>query len=100
MDTKKIITEAVLIVLVDVVLLKLVYASYLKRISIKGKYYVLGNVLFVVGVILMSFYVLELILSLTSPTRTIPMNFLIGMSPFPIVGIPALIIGIILMNNP
>ena len=100
MDTKKIITEVTVIFLVDIVLLKFIYQPYLRRISKKGKYYVWGNMLFILGVILTSFYVLIAIISLASPVKADPMNFIIGMSPFLIVGIPSLIVGIILINNP
>jgi hypothetical protein len=100
MDTKKIITEVAVILLVDIVLLKFIYQPYLRRISTKGKYYVWGNMLFILGVILTSFYVFIAILSLASPVKADPINFIIGMSPFLIVGIPSLIVGIILINNP
>ena len=100
MDTKKIITDVAVIFLVDIVLLKFIYQPYLRRISKKGKYYVWGNMLFILGVILTSFYVILAILSFTSPVKADPTNFIIGMSPFLIVGIPSLIVGIILINNP
>ena len=93
------IETIIVYVLFDVIILRLIFATFLKRQMEKGKgrRYGLGVSLIFLGVILTSFG-----MYLATPYREWKINeeMIAGVAPFLVIGVPSLVLGIFLVNNP
>jgi hypothetical protein len=101
MDLSEKIPELVIgIVVVDFILLKLIYYPWIAKKEKYRKRAMWGNMLVVLGVILTSFGTFLLASYLFFGSKTIDPAMLLALSPFVLVGIPSLIIGILMVNHP
>lgn len=99
MDTKKIIFEIILVGLGWELLNHFVYQPFLARKAQQGKRAMWGNMLVILGVILMSMGFLFFSMIFFSRSETIDPVFLLIVLPFIAIGAPSLIIGILLINH-
>ncbi len=89
-------------VIFDVIILRLIFASFLRRQMNRGKgrRYLVGVSLIFLGVILTSFGLFLGFGSIPYQGWTINSGMIAGVAPFLLFGIPSLILGIFLINNP
>ena len=98
MDLKRIIIEAV----IGFIIFDLIYLPFIlrKMKKGKGKRYMWGIYLSILGVILTSFGVFLTGIGIIYQGWEINVAMIAGIAPFLVVGIPALVVGIFLINHP
>lgn len=103
MDFKQNIIEVIVAsVIFDLIINQLILQPFLKRQVKKGrgKRYNWGIYLTVLGGILTTLGLVGTVLTIISQGWAFPTTLIAGIAPFLIVGIPSLIFGIFLINNP
>jgi hypothetical protein len=82
-------------------LFKFANQPFLRRKAAKSERAMVGNMLVALGIILTAMYVFFIVSYIFSPqTSKVDLEFILGLSTFVIVGIPVLVAGIFLINNP
>ena len=97
-----IIETLIIYIIFDVIILRLIFGSFLIRQKNKGKStrYLVGVSLTFLGVILTSFGLFLATPPIPSQGWVINSNMIAGIVPFLCGGIPSLVLGIFLINNP